>query len=121
MAGPTYFLSSLESARFAPVRSCVVRRVVHFDTGKEALLVDVDPAVVGQDFGRSTDISTVLLAARHEGQGVDPVTEFPCFVHIAISDDTGSASTPIRADDFQTIAWGELYRTAEDARHHRFG
>lgn len=120
MTQPTYFLSSLDSARFSAVRRCVVRRLVRFDTGKPAIVATIDPPVVGQDLGRSDDVTTVLLVARHAGHPVDPIESFPCFVHIAIADDTGSLETPVRADRLRTIGWGELYRTAEDAREHRF-
>ncbi len=116
-----YFLSSLDSVRFEPVREFEVVRVVSFDTGKPALLGDLDPAVIGQDFGRGEDIRRVVLAARHEGVDIDRIEEFPCFVHIALPGaGMENLRTPIRSDDLQIIGWGELYRTAEDARAHKF-
>lgn len=118
---PTYWLSSLDSALLEPVRRCVVERVIAFDTGKEALLARIDPPVVGQHWDLGADVATVVLASRHEGQSLDPVEAFPCFVHVATSrhgwDDL---ETPVRADDLITLAWGELYRTADDAAAHRF-
>ncbi len=118
----TFFLSSLDSARFEPVREFEVVRVVSFDTGKPALVGDLAPAVIGQDFGRGEDIRRVVLTARHEGVQIDPIVEFPCFVHISLPDaGTEELRTPIRADDLRIIGWGELYRTAEDARTHDFG
>lgn len=120
MTQPTYFLSSLDSVRFSAVRRCVVQRVVRFDTDKPALVANVDPPILGQDFAREADISTVLLAARHEDHPVDPIGTFPCFVHIAIAEATETLETPVSSDQLQTIGWGELYRTADDAREHRF-
>jgi len=121
-APETYYLSSLDSARFEPVRECTVRRHMPTESGKAALIVDLNPPVPGQDFDRAGDISTVVLAARFEGSTVAPIDEFPCFVHIAIP----RANSPIGYDslgsaELQVIGWGELYRTAEDARAHRFG
>jgi len=116
-----YFLSSLESTTFAPVRSCVVKKHLRFDTGKEAILATIDPPAVGQLWGLRDDVETVVLASRHEGQALDPITSFPCFVHIATPRHGWTElATPIRADDLHHLAWGELYRTADDAEHHRF-
>jgi hypothetical protein len=118
----TYYLSSLDSSRFAPVRECVVLQVLQMDNGKPALIASLNPPVIGQDLDRVDDIATVLLTARHEGKPVDPIDEFPCFVHIAIgAQDALGDEDPKSFDDFQSIGWGELYRTADDARDHRFG
>ncbi len=117
----TYFLSSLESARLEPVRSCEVVESLVLDTGKRAVLGRIDPPVVGQDFGRD-DIDTVFLTARHEGASVDPVSEFPLFVFVAVAKTAGRALvSPVRAEELEIIGWGELYRTAHDAEHHVFG
>ncbi len=118
----TYYLSSLDSARFEPVRECIVRRHMATESGKDALFVELNPPVPGQDFDRAGDISAVVLTARFEGSSVSPIDEFPCFVHIAIA----RVNSPTGYDSLgpaqlQVIGWGELYRTAEDARAHRFG
>ncbi len=119
--GETYYLSSLESTRLEPVRTCEVLESLIFDSGKPAVLARIDPPVIGQDFGRD-DIETVLLTARHEGATVDPVSEFPLFVFVAIpASDGHPLVSPVRSDELQVIGWGELYRTAHDAEHHTFG
>ncbi len=48
MSDRTYYLSSLESDRFKPVRECVLVETIHFDTGKEAVVGWLDPPVIGQ-------------------------------------------------------------------------
>lgn len=120
MSLTTYFLSSLDSKRFMPVRQCTVHQVVLLAGNKPSLVATLDPPVIGQDFGRGNDIRTVLLTARHAGKPVDPINEFPCFVHIAIPREEWPTEDSISAEDFQSIGWGELYRTAEDAQDHRF-
>ena len=118
----TYYLSSLDSIRFGTVRECRFERLLTFDSGKLAAEATLVPGVLGQDFNRSSDIDTVILSTRHEGASIDPVTEFPCFVFIALPR-LGSASleSPVRADDLEVIGWGELYRMPEDAERHAFG
>lgn len=102
--------------RFEPVRACHFVEMLHFDTGKQAVRVIVDPTMVGQDFDQADDISQVILVARHEGVPLDPVTEYPGFVAIAVAREGYEAvQTPIRSDDLTVIGWGELYRTQDDA------
>jgi hypothetical protein len=116
------YLSSLDSARFKPVRECRFERLLTFDTGKVAAVARLSPGVLGQDFNRASDIGTVVLSPRHEGVSLDPVSEFPCFVFIASPrDGYQPLVSPVRSDDLEIIGWGELYRTHEDAERHAFG
>ncbi|GGF56824.1 hypothetical protein GCM10011519_33430 [Marmoricola endophyticus] len=117
----TYYLSSLDSSLFAPVRTCRVRKHLVFDTGKSALLAHIDPPVVGQSFGFAHDVSTVVLASRVEGREIDAIEALPFFVHIATPRHGWTdLESPLRADDLVTMAWGELYPTAEAAAAHSF-
>lgn len=122
MTGETLYLSSLDSARFEPVRECRIERLLTFDTGKVAAVARLSPGVIGQDFNHASDIDTVVLSPRHEGVSVDPVSEFPCFVFITIPREGYEAlQSPVRSDDLEIIGWGELYRTQDDAERHAFG
>lgn len=120
MVGDRYYLSSLESARFETVRECQVVDILIFDTGKAAAVTRIRPPVIGQDFNHPVDLQTVILVPRHEGVSIDPVSEFPCFVHIAITRGDYELKSPIRSDDLEIIGWGELYRTYHDAENHVF-
>jgi hypothetical protein len=116
------YLSSLESYRFGPVRECRILEILTFDTGKPAVRAAVDPPVSLQELGRVEDVSEVVLTTRHEGASIAPVDEFPCFVFIAIPRQGASAPrSPVRADDLEIIAWGELYRSRADAAATTFG
>jgi hypothetical protein len=122
VTGEMYYLSSLDSARFEPVRECRVERPLAFGSGKVAVEARLWPAVIGEDFNRASDIDTVVLSARHEGASLDPVSEFPCFVYITIPrSEHMTLESPIHSDDLKIIGWGELYRTPEDAERHSFG
>ncbi len=120
MSREILYLSSLESTRFESVRECRFERLHTFDSGKAAVEVRLSPAVVGQDFNRPGDIETVILSPRHEGASIDPISEFPCFVFIAIPRQHERLQSPIRSDDLEVIGWGELYRTRDDAELHNF-
>jgi hypothetical protein len=66
-------------------------------------------------------VSEVLFSARHEGDSVLPVQEFPCFVYVAclLTGSFGDRKT-INRSELEVIGIGELYRSEDDARHHRF-
>jgi hypothetical protein len=121
-SGVTYFLSSLDSVRFEPVRECRLEMPLEFNTGKTCALVRLNPPVSGQDFNIGGDIEDIVLAARHEEGTLFPITEFPCFVYIA-RPRKGSidGSRTITKDDLEIIGWGELYRSRSDAEGHVFG
>jgi hypothetical protein len=122
MQGPvSLYLSSLESERFEPIRTCEFVSEVAFASGKVGVVVRLDPPVVGQDFGTGADLSLFVLVARFANESVSPVSSFPCFVHIALPHpDWDTASEFISVSELQSIAWGELYRTAADAEIHSF-
>jgi hypothetical protein len=110
------YLSSLESERFEPVRTCLVVRRIVFDTGKDALVVLLEPGVPGVDFGRGDDVSTFVLTTRFEGASIAPIEEFPCFVFIALPKPGWTTDSDlVTSDDLEVVGWGELYRTAADA------
>lgn len=123
MSGEKYYLSSLESRTFEPVRECRFTRLLRFTTDKPLVEADITPPVIGQPYGwGDRDISTVVLTPRHEGSTIDPISDFPLFVHIAIPHNADARiESPVDVSALQVIAWGELYRTAEDAEQHRFG
>jgi hypothetical protein len=84
--------------------------------GDDYLLVEIDPPLIGQRFGRGAeDVNLLVLATRHAGQSLFPVSEWPLYVHVALArrDLTGAAT--VAEEDLQLIGWGEIYRTEEDA------
>jgi len=84
--------------------------------------VKLSPPIIGQPWGLVEDLEYFVLANRHDGENLFPVTEFPCFVHIArlLSNDVRHREV-ISASDLETIAWGEMYLTRESAENHVFG
>jgi hypothetical protein len=121
MKVPSYYLSSLDSYALEAVRACSFTAFKHFDTGKLCVLAELDPPIVGQQFGLRNDVRQVILASRHEGGDLSNIQEFPCFVHVAalVADNVADQEI-ISTADLQNLAWGELYRTRSDAEHHRF-
>lgn len=121
MSNETYYLSSLESQIFEPTRKCTFLKKLGFNTGKDCVIAEIDPPVIGQQFGSGDDITYVVLANRHEGDTLFPIKEYPCFVFIARPLIENIFSSKIISKyDLQIMAWGELYRSKSDADNHVF-
>jgi hypothetical protein len=110
-----FYLSSLDSARFSGVFACEIRarKTLHGD--RHALVVSLDPPALGQDVSYPLGIDEVLLVDRFDGDDIWVPATFPFFVYICTNEELDSDT-----DKPQILAWGELYRTAADAREHRF-
>jgi hypothetical protein len=118
----TYYLSSLESVKFEPTRKCEFLARLRLTTGKPCVLVRISPTVCLQEYNLTDDVDTLVLVSRHEGHDITAIQTFPFFVFIARAlIDNIQDSEVISKDNLQILAWGELYRTKEDADEHRFG
>ena len=109
----TYFLSSLESSRFTETRTCVFRKRMRFPTGKDAVLVEISPPVIGPDFGLGdNEIDLLVLANRYEGATLFPIDKFPCHIFITRPLVEGiEERDEVRKEELEILAWGELYPT----------
>lgn len=84
----------------------------------DLLLVRIEPPLLGQKYGLGgRDIELVLLAPRHKGDSLFPISQWPVDVHVARSlVEDPEALENIDPKDMKVIAWAELYRTESDAR-----
>ena len=112
----TYYLSSLDSIKFAPVRECMFLKKLRFSTGKECVLVKLSPPVIGQDYNMCEDIEEFVLANRYEGESLFPIRNFPCFVFVArpLINNIKERDQIVK-EELEIVGWAELYRTKIDA------
>jgi hypothetical protein len=111
------YLSSLDSRTFQTVRRCVFVRETSFPSGKVAVVARIDPPVIGQYFNLGRDVDTVLITSRFEGDSIGDIRSFPFFVHIAVPkrQPMDLESPMVDPDEFDVVAWAELYRTVQEA------
>lgn len=112
-----YLASSEQRGDFAHPRACWVRRILTGPDEGQYVQVHVQPPVIGQAFGwGQDDIEDIIVAPRHVGSVLLPVQGFPVAVHVYVPRDEGVLqSGTFRPADFELAAWGELYRTEDDA------
>ena len=117
-----YYLSSMESTMFEKSRRCEFVRRVLVGNSKPGVIARLTPPIPG-DAGEDDTYSTVLITHRHAGYGLFPISSFPCFVFVGkprLSGEEIELRDSFEASEVDILAWGELYRSEEDARTHRF-
>ncbi|GAA2843709.1 hypothetical protein FB468_3299 [Leucobacter komagatae] len=108
----SFFLSSMESARFAGVYECETLALVTLGQGRHAIHAACSPPVEASEFGYPLGLESVVLANRFAGDDPWRKFSFPVFVYIC---------APEFEAEPRVLAWGEIYASAEDARQHRMG
>jgi len=120
MDTPDFYLTSADSYGLDIPRR--VWRIKGMTIGRrdDALLAKLDPPVKGGLGLKEPDITVVLLATRHQGASLFPVSEWPVYVHLAAPlVENVELRDRLELSEVRTIAWAELYRTEEDARRKR--
>ncbi len=120
MSKTIYYISSNEYDIFDTVRKCTFLKKLHFNTGNECVLAEVEPPVIGQEYGfGGENFKYLILSQRHGDNPVFAISRFPCSVHVCFPtiDDIFEKKI-ITMDDLYHAVWGELYRTAHDAKFH---
>lgn len=76
------------------------------------LLVDIAPPMSGQEYGLGDkDIGQLIIATRHKGVTLFPVTEWPAHVYVFRLLDEGVLKQAVfEAHQVEMIAWGMIFR-----------
>jgi hypothetical protein len=118
---PEFFLSTAgEYEPLAAPRACWQNARLRDDVRDDHMLVDIEPALDGQRFGLgATDIRQLIISARHGGQTLYPISEWPFSVYVArIVDKAVLESHVFTREQVELIAWGTLFPTREEASDH---
>lgn len=114
MNAPDFYLASTESHGLQEPRRAWRLKRLRSDSRDDLLLIRVEPPIRAAN-GR--DLGMVIVATRHQENSLFPVDKWPVFIHVV---EALIAQPDLResvnADELRSIAWAELYRSAEDAR-----
>ena len=118
MNNPDFFLASSEGYHMEEPRSCQRIKRLRSSNRDDLLLVKIEPPLIGQPFGLGArDIDTLIIATRHKGDSLFPIKEWPVFVHVArLLIENPDNREQVSDNEFESIAWAELYATEAAAR-----
>jgi len=115
---PDFFLTTAgEYEALTAPRACWEKARLRDVARDDHMLIHIEPVLDGQRFGLgSTDVSQLIISARHQGRTLYPVSEWPSYVYVTrILDEAVVTTRTIRGDQVQLIAWGMLFRTLNEA------
>jgi hypothetical protein len=118
---PEFYMSAAgEYEPLAAPRACWQRARLRDDVRDDHMLIDIEAPLDGQRFGLgATDITQLIISARHQGQTLYPISEWPFFVYVArVVDKAVIESRSFTREQVELIAWGTLFRTREEASDH---
>ncbi len=116
---PDFFLVSSEGYNLKEPRRCKKIKRIYSENRNDLLLIKIEPALIGQDYGLGEhDIDTLLIATRHEGDSLFAIKEWPVFIHVArILINNPEQREQINDNEFESIAWAEIYQTEASAKN----
>ena len=104
-------MASTESGSFAAPRGCRVMSAMKSESREDMYLVEINPVVIGQDFGLGgCDISEVVVATRLEGESLDLLSsQRPVPVYVLLMNSPYLGQSDVSDEDMTLIAWAEIY------------
>jgi hypothetical protein len=104
-----FFMTSSETSSLADVRRCQYLDRVSLGQRHDLMLVSIEPPLIGQQFGLGGhDVSRLIIAPRHRGVSLFPISEWPVHVHVFIPellDELGPELTK------RSWGWAEIHPT----------
>lgn len=114
---PDFYLVSSEGYGLDEVRKCYRLKRFGGRQGDDYLLVRIEPPLLGQRYGLgAVSIDRLILATRHEGESLFPVSEWPLYVHVARPLHDLQRQHQLGQNDIELIGWAEIYPTEDQAR-----
>lgn len=98
-------------------RACWRRKRLRDVFRNDYLVVDIEPPIIGQRYGLGDkEITQLILATRHQGVTLFPVTEWPAHVYVCrILDDAILSQDVFESHQVEMITWGIIFRSLSDA------
>lgn len=115
---PDFFMSTAGEYRpLADPRACRKISRLRDAVRDDYMLIEIEPVLNGQQFGLgATEIKTLLISTRIEGQTLFPISQWPAYVYVArILDDAFLISGEFTSHQVELIAWGALFPTLGEA------
>ncbi|MBE7539803.1 MAG: hypothetical protein HS122_15515 [Opitutaceae bacterium] len=115
---PDFFLSS--AGEYKPLsvpRACWTRERLRDQARDDHMLIEIEPPLIGQSFGRGgEDITRLIISTRHQGETLFPITTWPASVYVArILDENVIEARMFKREQVELIAWAMIFSTRDEA------
>jgi hypothetical protein len=115
---PDFFISTSgeSTGDLCTPRACWIEGRLKDRLRDDLMLVKVDPPVIGQTYGLGDqDITHLVIATRHKGFTLFPITEWPAHVYICrILLDEVVSTKFVESNSVEMIGWGRLFCSLDD-------
>jgi hypothetical protein len=102
-------LASTELRNPYEPRECRVIKRLRSELRDDLALVELEPPLPASVYDTPEDLGQVILAARHQGSSLFPVTEWPLPVYICVlKHKTVPKSDALDSADIAILDWGEV-------------
>src|SRR2546429_2573950 len=109
---PDFFLCARgESRALSEPRACWARARLQDDIRDDYMLVEIQPPLIGQKYGLGgDDINQLVLATRHAGRSLYPISEWPSYVYVfRILDYSLITQSTFTANQVEMLTWGMIF------------
>jgi hypothetical protein len=90
-------------------RSCRVERRIRSELRDDMALVSIGIPLPRHIYGTEEDLDWVILATRHQGYTLFPISEWPSYVYICqLKGNQKPVTDTIASDDLVILDWGEI-------------
>jgi hypothetical protein len=114
-----FFLISTEGPIPGEPHHCVPIKRLRDEVRDDYLLVSVDPPIKPDISVVGEAIHELVLATRLADESLFPISPWPCYVYVGRLRGASPATETITKEDLQILTFGNLFKTAEEARAYR--
>jgi len=107
-----FYLTSTELREPYKPRACRIVRRLRSELRDDLALVEIEPALPRHIYDTNEDVRWLILASRHQGRSLYPVSEWPLAVYVCrLKGKDEPEGDVIASEDLAILDWGEVRQT----------
>jgi hypothetical protein len=104
-----FYLTSTELREPYEPRACRIVRRLRSELRDDLALVEVEPSLPRHVYDTNEDVRWLILASRHQGHSLFPVSEWPLAVYVCrLKGNDEPEGDTIASEDLAILDWGEV-------------
>ncbi len=103
-----FYLASTELREPYEPRRCRIVKRLRSELRDDLALVEVEPSLPSHVYNTNEDVRWLILASRHQGYSLFPISEWPMAVYICQLKGQKEPSDMIASENLLILDWGEV-------------